>query len=278
MRLLVTRPALDAVGLADILAAQGHDVLISPMIEIELNAVALPKADGHGGLALTSANGVRALMAHLAQLPQRQRDHEMAQWHARPAFAIGPQTALALQAAGFGDIHQADGALAALVALIAARYEEDLPLLHIAGRDRAGDLVSGLGEKDIACHRAVLYRAEAATDFTPAAAAALGDAQEPVEGVVIYSQRSADIFCALYARLEKAGAFGIDGGIDGRGDGRSGGEGDGSRTENRALTRPTAFCLSEMIAATMRQAGFEAVAPPAPDSDALLAMLSLSRD
>ncbi|RPF98039.1 MAG: uroporphyrinogen-III synthase, partial [Rhizobiales bacterium TMED162] len=36
MRLLVTRPALDAVGLADILAAQGHDVLISPMIEIEL--------------------------------------------------------------------------------------------------------------------------------------------------------------------------------------------------------------------------------------------------
>jgi len=274
MRLLVTRPALDAVGLADILAAQGHDVLISPMIEIELNAVALPKADGHGGLALTSANGARALMAHLAQLPQRQRDHEMAQWQARPAFAVGPQTALALQAAGFGDIHQADGALAALVALIAARYEEDLPLLHIAGRDRAGDLVSGLGEKDIACHRAVLYRAEAATDFTPAAAAALGDAQEPVEGVVIYSQRSADIFCALYARLEQAGAFGIDGGGDGRSDGGS----DGSRTENRALSRPKAFCLSEMIAATMRQAGFEAVAPPAPDSDALLAMLPLSRD
>jgi uroporphyrinogen-III synthase len=270
MRLLVTRPALDAVGLADILAAQGHDVLISPMIEIELNAVALPKADGHGGLALTSANGVRALMAHLAQLPQRQRDHEMAQWHARPAFAVGPQTALALQEAGFGDIHQADGALAALVALIAARYKEDLPLLHIAGRDRAGDLVSGLGEKDIACHRTVLYRAEAATDFTPAAAAALGDAHEPVEGVVIYSQRSADIFCALYARLEKAGAFGIDVGGDG--------ESDSSRTENRTLTRPKAFCLSEMIAATMRQAGFEAVAPPAPDSYALLAMLPLSRD
>ncbi|NCF79314.1 MAG: hypothetical protein GWP34_05365 [Alphaproteobacteria bacterium] len=274
MRLLVTRPALEAFGLADILAAQGHDVLISPMIEIELNAVALPKADAHGGLALTSANGVRAFMAHLAQLPQRQRDHEMAQWRARPAFAVGPQTALALQATGFGDIHQADGVLAALVALIAARYEEDLPLLHIAGRDRAGDLVSGLAEKDIACHRAVLYRAEEATDFTPAAAAALGDAQEPIEGVGSYSQRSADIFCALYARLEKAGAFGIDGGIDGGSDGG----GDGSRIENRTLTRPKTFCLSEMIAATMRQAGFEAVAPPAPDSDALLAMLSLSRD
>jgi uroporphyrinogen-III synthase len=102
----------------------------------------------------------------------------------------------------------------------------------------------------------------------------LGDAQKPVEGVVIYSQRSADIFCALYERMEKAGAFGIDGGGDGGSDGGS----DGSRTENRALTRPTAFCLSEMIAATMRQAGFEAVAPPAPDSDALLALLSLSRD
>ena len=254
MRLLVTRPALDAVGLADILAAQGHDVLISPMIEIELNAVALPKAYAHGGLAFTSANGVRALMAHLAQLPQRQRDHEMAQWRARPAFAVGPQTALALQAAGFGYIHQADGALTALVALIAARYEEDLPLLHIAGRDRAGDLVSWLGEKDIACHRAVLYRAEAAPNFTPAAAAALGDAQEPVEGVVIYSQRSADIFCALYAALA-----------------------DELAQREAAIAPPTAFCLSGAIAAQMRAAGFEAFAPPRPDSAALLALLSPNR-
>ena len=256
MRLLVTRPAFDAASLADSLAAQGHNVLISPLIEIELIAAELPKGEDHGGLALTSANGVRALLALLAQLPEKHRDTEMAQWAARPAFAIGPQTAAALQAAGFRDIHQADGALAALVDLIAARYDAALPLLHIAGRHRAGDLTTGLSEKNIACARAVLYRAEAAQGFSPAAAAALVDGQEPVEGVMIYSQRSADIFCALYATL-----------ID-----QYGGE---TKPQDQQVKRPKAFCLSAPIAATMRQAGFEAVAPVKPDSDALLAMLSL---
>jgi hypothetical protein len=125
MRLLVTRPAMDAAALADLLAAQGHDVLISPMIHIELNAVELPDATAHGGLALTSANGVRALMAHLAQLPNAQRDAQMAAWAARPAFAVGPQTAAALQAAGFQNIHQADGDVDALIDLIVADYEAD---------------------------------------------------------------------------------------------------------------------------------------------------------
>ena len=262
MRLLVTRPAMDAAALADLLAAQGHDVLISPMIHIELNAVELPDATAHGGLALTSANGVRALMAHLAQLPNAQRDAQMAAWAARPAFAVGPQTAAALQAAGFQNIHQADGDVDALIDLIMADYAvddavddaEDLPLLHIAGRDRAGDLVGGLKAQNIACGRAVLYRAEAAAGFSPAAKAALGDAQEPVEGVVIYSQRSADIFCALYAALA-----------------------DELAQREAARAPPTAFCLSGAIAAQMRAAGFEAFAPPRPDSAALLALLSPNR-
>ena len=262
MRLLVTRPAMDAAALADLLAAQGHDVLISPMIHIELNAVQLPDATAHSGLALTSANGVRALMAHLAQLPNAQRDAQMAAWAARPAFAVGPQTAAALQAAGFQNIHQADGDVDALIDLIVADYEADdavddevdLPLLHIAGRDRAGDLVAGLKAQNIACGRAVLYRAEAAAGFSPAAKAALGDAQEPVEGVVIYSQRSADIFCALYAALA-----------------------DELAQREAAIAPPTAFCLSGAIAAQMRAAGFEAFAPPRPDSAALLALLSPNR-
>ena len=262
MRLLVTRPALDAAALADSLAALGHDVLISPMIEIELNAAVLPRAEAHGGVALTSANGARAFMAHLAQLPQKQRDAEMAQWAARPAFAIGPQTAAALQAAGFQDIHQADGDLSALVDLIAARYQAALPLLHIAGRDRAGDLAAGLKHKNIVCARAVLYRAEAVAGFSAAAAAALCDAREPVEGVVIYSQRSADIFCTLYAGLTDLPGALHDDKTD-----------DKTDNKNEPLLRPKAFCLSETIAATMRTAGFEAVAPPTPDSNALLAMI-----
>ena len=262
MRLLVTRPAMDAAALADLLAPPGHDVLIPPLLHIDLHAVELPAAPAHARLALTRANGVRALMAHLAPLPNAQRAAPMAAWPARPAFAVGPQTAAAFQAAGFQNIHQADGDVDALIDLIVADYEADdavddeadLPLLHIAGRDRAGDLVAGLQAQNIACGRAVLYRAEAAPNFTPATAAALGDAQEPVEGVVIYSQRSADIFCALYAALA-----------------------DELAQREAAIAPPTAFCLSEAIAAQMRAAGFEAFAPPRPDSAALLALLSPNR-
>ncbi|MCH1543097.1 MAG: uroporphyrinogen-III synthase, partial [Alphaproteobacteria bacterium] len=154
--------------------------------------------------------------------------------------------------------HQADGDLSALDDLIAARYQAALPLLHIAGRDRGGELAAGLKHKNIVCARAVLYRAEAVPGFSAAAAAALCDAREPVEGVVIYSQRSADIFCTLYAGLtDLPGAL----------------HDDKTDNKNEPLLRPKAFCLSETIAATMRTAGFEAVAPPTPDSNALLAMI-----
>ena len=67
MRLLVTRPISDALVLAEQLARHGHDVLVSPMINIIIDphdrAESLPATDAQGGLAFTSANGVRALMA-----------------------------------------------------------------------------------------------------------------------------------------------------------------------------------------------------------------------
>lgn len=241
MRLLVTRPVLDAAPLAEQLAARGHDVLISPMIEIELTQAALPPVDAQGGLALTSANGVRALMARLVD------DAARAAWQALPAFAVGSQTAAALNAGGFQNVHEAEGDLVALVALIKRAYKKDADILHVAGRDRAGDLQNLLGEARIGCTRAVLYRAEAAVDFSNAAEAAFKDEEEPVDGVVVYSQRSADIFCALYKQLEKAAPS--------------------------TLSRPTLYCLSPSIAAAAEQAGFAARAPAKPDSAALIDLI-----
>ncbi|MCH1568783.1 MAG: uroporphyrinogen-III synthase [Alphaproteobacteria bacterium] len=243
MRLLVTRPISDALVLAEQLARHGHDVLVSPMIDIIMDprdrAEGLPATDAQGGLAFTSANGVRALMAHLN--PDTHPD-----WLALPSFAVGPQTAQALAAAGFSKIHTANGDLPALADLVSAHYKSDLPILHIAGRDRAGDLAALLSQKSIILTRAVLYRAKAATDFSLAAQAALGDDDEPVEAVVLYSQRSADIFCALFAALNPPPS-----------------------------RRPKAYCLSEPIAQAMRAADFEAIAPPDADSDALIALLSV---
>ena len=160
MRLLVTRPLADAIPLAEQLAGLGHDVLVSPLIEIELDPKAhLPTAAAHKGLAFTSANGVRALMT-LWQAQDMPQD-EVAALRQMPTFAIGPQTASAAEVAGFVKIRQARGDVAALADLIVRHKDEAEPVLHIAGRDRAGDLAALLNEKAVAASRAVLYRANA---------------------------------------------------------------------------------------------------------------------
>ena len=167
-------------------------------------------------------------------------------WRNLPVFAVGPQTAAAAQAAGFARIRQAGGDVAALAALIARHKEEAAPIFCIAGRDRAGDLAALLDEKAVAAIRGVLYRADAAHAFSDAAAAALRDAAEPVDGVLLYSRRSAVIFLSLYETLSPHQA-----------------------------PRPTAFCLSQPIAEAMRAAGFQAVAPRQAESEALLALLAV---
>ena len=118
MRLLLTRPAADAMAVAEQLAEQGHDVLLSPMIDITLAAQAsLPAQHEQAAVAFTSANGVRALMAQLHGA--RASQTQIADWFQLPVFAVGPQTAAAAHAAGFATIHQASGDVAALAALIA---------------------------------------------------------------------------------------------------------------------------------------------------------------
>lgn len=245
MRLLVTRPLVDAIPLAEHLAGLGHDVLVSPLIEIELDPqVTLPKAAVHKGLAFTSANGVRALMT-LWQVQDMPQD-EIAAWRQMPTFAIGPQTASAAEVAGFVEIHQARGDVGTLADLIARHKDDAEPVLHIAGRDRAGDLAALLNEKAVAASRSVLYRADAAHAFSDAAVAALRDDVEPVDGVLLYSQRSAEIFLSLYAALNPL-----------------------------QTTRPIAYCLSQPIAKAMRAAGFVVEAPRHAESAALLALLAV---
>lgn len=245
MRLLLTRPLADAVPLAELLAGQGHDVVVSPLINIELETQApMPPVDAHGALAFTSANGVRALRAQWQA--QGTRADEVAAWRQLPVFAVGAQTAAAAQAAGFATIHQATGEVTALAALIAAHHAAALPVLHIAGRHRAGDLAALLDEKAVPAQRAVLYHAAAAEAFTDAARAALCDGDAPIDAVLLYSQRSAAIFLALYAALPPHQA-----------------------------PRPTAYCLSQPIADTLIEAGFAARAPADADAAALLGLLAV---
>lgn len=236
MRFLVTRPAADAARLADALGAQGHNVVVSPLIEIYPTDVALPDPASIGALALTSANGVRALAARLQDGGRR------ALWQSRDAYAVGPQTAAALAGLGWPQVRQASGTVEALADLIVATHAPTQgAVLHIAGRHRAGNLAAALSAQKLECGMAMLYEAEAADELSRAARAALADSDEPIDGVLLYSLRSADLFLTLSDGVAMA-------------------------------QRPTALCLSPQIGEKMRAAGYDVRIAESPDEAGMLAL------
>ena len=182
MRLLVTRPEADAAPLAAALEARGHTVCLAPVISIVMKHEAAPDLAGVAALAFTSANGVRAFLPHVSAARQL------------PAFAVGPQTAAQLRAAGFETVRVASGDVVALAQTIAAAHPAG-PVLHIAGRDQAGDLAGALASAGYETRRAVLYAAQAARQLPNAALTALRN--QTIDGVVLYSKRSAEIFYRL---------------------------------------------------------------------------------
>ena len=119
-RVVVTRPREQADVLAELLEAQGADVVLFPTIAIvpppDEAAVerAVAAAGGYDWVVFTSANGVRAFFARFTA---QQRDvRELAGVH---LASIGPETAAALgqrllRAAVLPEEYRAEGILAAL--------------------------------------------------------------------------------------------------------------------------------------------------------------------
>jgi len=225
MRLLVTRPAADADKLARRLRALGHKVHCAPLIKINLfTHVDWPKAKP-ASFAITSANGVRALI-NLRQAFDARYQKKL---HDIPVFAVGPTTALAAKRAGWRQITAAAGSVPALTQTIKDAYldlpanqamSEGATVWHISGDVMAGNLVAALTQLDIPARRLSLYEAEARTELP----ARIIKNYSTYDGVLIYSKRSADIFT----------------------------------TATRGLThKPMVYCLSEPIAVALRALGYE---------------------
>ena len=233
MRLLITRPAADAKALAAELEARGHSVLCAPVIEIVMKPDAVPDLAGVKGLAFTSANGVRAFQPFAPAVRHF------------PAYAVGPQTAAALGAAGFSNVHIADGDVASLAGTIAADGAQG-PVLHISGRNQAGDLAAALQAAGCAARRAVLYEARAAENLPPDVLVALRD--KALDGVLLYSKRSAEIFYRLAA------------------------------TVNVDASHTNAFCLSAGVGDIARAAGAQTHVAEFPDDAHLYACIDAVND
>jgi uroporphyrinogen-III synthase len=185
MRLLVTRPEPDNARTAAALRAQGHEVLLAPLLSIEPVAHAEIGPPPWAAILLTSANGARAAAQH----PRR------AEMLPLPALAVGRSSAEAARAAGFRDVVSTDGDAGDLAKLAAKRFAgtHDL-LLYLAGEDRSGDLGGALAEQGLTVRTVVAYRAAQAERFPQGARDALK--QGRIDAVLHFSRRSVEAYVA----------------------------------------------------------------------------------
>ena len=215
MRILLTRPEADAKRTAAALRARGHDVIVAPLLKIQILPDAELGAGPWSAIVVTSANAVRAIAGH-------KRREEL---RGIPVFTVGQHSAQDMRTAGFTGVSSADGNVTDLADLVAARMKPQAPLLYLAGEARSGDLAGTLRARNFTVHTALVYRAVTADNLPRHAADALAAG---IDGVLHFSRRSAEAYvnAARNAGLIEA-----------------------------ALTGPAHFCLSARVAAPLAQAG-----------------------
>jgi uroporphyrinogen-III synthase len=237
LRILLTRPEPDASETAARLQAGGHEVIVAPLLTI---AIAPPPSDPPDpkAIILTSRNGVRAL----ATWPQA------AGWRDLPVFTTGAATARAARDAGFTDVRTAASDAADLAAHFMAHIDKDMrPILYPAARDRAGALTEGLRANGYEVLTIEAYSAEMARTLGATAMDAVR--RKAIEGVLLYSNRTATAFRAIVDRFELA----------------------------EHLDMTVLYALSNRVAEPLRGLpGWLRVAPH-PDEESLLALLPKGR-
>jgi len=217
MRILVTRPELDAGLEVEALAARGHDAVLSPLLVIEQVKGATLDLAGVQALIVTSRNALRALSHHPALDAARKL----------PVFAVGEATAESARALGFAKVIQGSGTGAGLAQLIAGQAgSSGGRLVHLAGETLAFDLKSALEARGFRVSQPVIYRAVPATELAPEALSRIRAGK--LDGVILLSPRTAKTFLAL---LERYGAV----------------------TQGKRLV---CYCISEAVAEVVTPLGF----------------------
>ncbi len=236
MTLLLTRSKEDAAPTLEALESAGHSVAHEPLLTI----VSGPDAGAEPDIVL---DGVQALLATSANSVRAIRRWDRAK--ALPLLAVGPRTAQTARDLGFARVDEAGGDVEKLAELAAEKLDAGLgPVLHVAGKVRAGDLKGLLEAQNFTVKRVVLYEAEAAKRFSDEARIALEAGH--ITGVLFYSPRTAEIF------LELVRAAGLD----------------------AVLAGLTAYCLSANIADRLQGSNWKAIEiADRPDDAAMLALL-----
>ena len=226
MRLIITRPEEDALPLKTKLESRGHSAILAPLLKIvpRLEASVPPLA--YQFICTTSANALKFL-----QVESRLK--------AIPLLAVGPQSLLTAQENGFKFAEAHGGDVQGLAAHAAAKFvPQKGPVLYLSGAEISADLQALLMAAGFAVERIITYDAviQRPDDIESAVKGA--------DGVLLYSPRSARLWCDLIAS---------------------------SGLERRAAA-PIYYCLSENVAKALPATWQKRVAKT-PDEAAMLALL-----
>ncbi|MQT13499.1 uroporphyrinogen-III synthase [Segnochrobactrum spirostomi] len=191
MRVLVTRPEPQAETTASRLVARGHEPIVAPLLAIVPEPEVVLALDTVAALVVTSKAAVEIVAGR----------RDRAALSALPLYVVGDATAAAARVAGFGRVVSAAGDVHALAETIRRDgLAAGVTVLHLAGRDRAGDLAGLLAPDGIAVETAVLYRAEPAQRLPDPVADALRAGS--IDAILVYSERSG---AALAGAIRRAG-------------------------------------------------------------------------
>ncbi|WP_375451066.1 uroporphyrinogen-III synthase [uncultured Devosia sp.] len=191
MRALVTRAEPDGQATVQRLAALDIAAVAAPLMSRRTLETSLPPAQGFAALALSSANGLRALADRGV----------VEQYRALPVFAVGGRTALEARSMGFADVVDAGGTLGDLANRLAhARLQG--PVFYPAGKHLSGDLAKSLAPFGVMVVTARLYDM-VPVDHLPEAVVS-GLQSGDIDAVLLYSRRTAELFVqALEGRLDR---------------------------------------------------------------------------
>jgi len=162
-------------------AALGLAPVAAPLLEIATLPVDLPDPAETGAVLVTSGNAIRALPAS---------------WRGTKLLAVGDATARLARAAGFIDIHSADGDAWALADLAARRLPAPgAPLLLASGARQGVGLAAELRRRGFEVIHREVYAATPASALPPVAAEALRG--ETLRAALFFSAETARAFVTL---------------------------------------------------------------------------------
>ncbi|MEP3275479.1 MAG: uroporphyrinogen-III synthase [Stappiaceae bacterium] len=195
MRILLTRPADQALETAKLLEELGHQAVVAPLTEIHYRSGTDIDPARFTTIAVTSGRAVDALVKHPA----------FAELSQLPLYCVGDKTAAHAQAGGFGNVFSAGGNVDALShKLIAQTSQNKGRLLYGAGADRAGDLSGALKGAGIQHELVVLYDTSFIDRFPQTVIEEIRHGQ--IDAALVYSKRGAEALMEAFKNdgLEKA--------------------------------------------------------------------------